>query len=666
MPRSVKSPILIMLIILYVAIISYYFEHRVRIKNSIQAYVPELYSKSNPKITSVTIFHPKRSSGDSNTDEDLVLNKDFTYSPNQFTIDSTNELKSLDLACLPESFGYSIEQGNEIFPPYTYPKCSEVSEQNDTYLHIDRETNTLYMDCPEGSNNKIVVGPFDTRKLVLKDEAETKWKVLDYKGPMNATKIEFAVGSCDKDEDTLAQATTVPVFNKTAYEYAKNLTKGKPKLIFFLTLDSVSRRHFFRKLPRVVEFLNSLNSDKSSNFSVFDFQLHNTLSGNSPENQVPILGGNINFPGKPKGKQRKDFLGEKALWNILREKGYISMLGLESCSGNFIHALGRNPNVDYVVGPFFCSVVRFSDVAFAKQFLEQRCLGGHQTHYYLLNYTMNVIDMNPGVNAFLYAHLDTAHEGTGQHAATLNDDLTEYLESFIKKYQDDYELFIFLQGDHGMRFGNWYTKVEAYMEQRLPAFFLISSKSLLERFPYSYSALSANTQRLVSKMDLRETTLILEEIIEENSYSTNLLNKVVPKSRTCDDVEISPWDCSCLIMEEIPDPDPEITTLLENLKQYAQIVINSMSYSNPKHPLGVVCKRIELTNITKVYQTGVNNVQEIYRLEIESSTQANMKFQITYFLYSDAGTIYAINNEDYIIQTTVYMKTPIHARVRYM
>ena len=273
--------------------------------------------------------------------------------------------------------------------------------------------------------------------------------------------------------------------------------------------------------------------------------------------------------------------------------------------------------------------------------------------------------MNPGVNAFVYVHLDTAHEGTGQHAATLNDDVTEYLQSFMEKYQEDYELFIYLQADHGMRYGNWFTEVEAYMEQRLPAFFLISSNSLLEKFPYSYSALSTNTQRLISKMDLRETTLFLEDIIEETPYSTNLLNKIIPKSRTCDDSDISPWDCSCLTMEELHSPPPKITSLLESLKQYAQTVINSKSYTDPKYPVGVVCKKIELGDITKIYQIGVNNVQEIYRLEIESTTQENMKFQITYFLGSDGDQMNA-NNEKFILQNMAYLNTPIKVRVRYM
>ena len=80
-----------------------------------------------------------------------------------------------------------------------------------------------------------------------------------------------------------------------------------------LTLDSLSRRHFFRKLPKVIDFMNSLNLDKNSKFSIFDFKLHNILGGDSPENQVPIFGGVIDPPKITTGNLERDFLGDKAI-----------------------------------------------------------------------------------------------------------------------------------------------------------------------------------------------------------------------------------------------------------------------------------------------------------------------------------------------------------------
>jgi hypothetical protein len=59
-----------------------------------------------------------------------------------------------------------------------------------------------------------------------------------------------------------------------------------------LTVDSFSRRHFYRKLPKTINFMNEINSANSSyeNHTVFDFKLHNLLSGDSVENMVPVFG----------------------------------------------------------------------------------------------------------------------------------------------------------------------------------------------------------------------------------------------------------------------------------------------------------------------------------------------------------------------------------------
>lgn len=653
-----KTGILLISLVLYIWLLFYYFPNRGFIKLWINKPFPRYFSIENTEVVSVT--RTMKSKKNSFEPETLPLpNTEFVYSPSPFTIDSSEKLRDFGLACMPDSFGYTISRGEEVFPEYEYPKCTKVNGQNDTYLFINRETNLVYLDCPD-ANNKILVGPFDSRKLITKEEGYPKWKVSNYKAPINADKIEFALGSCEKDEEKLMQVNTVPIFQEKAYENAKKLTKHKPKIIYFLTLDSMSRRHFFRKMPKTLEFLDSLNSNSS--FSVFDFNLHNILGGDSADNQVPMLGGNIHFPKTQSGSQEKDFLGENAIWNLLRKKGYISVLALESCDHNFINALGRKPEIDYVLSPFNCAVDRFTSTKFGTGYHMQRCVSGHQTHYYVLNYTLEVLEMNPKVNTFIYIHIDSAHESTGQHAATMNTDIAEYLKTFLEKYQKDYEIFIFLQGDHGMRYGNFYKELSAYQEQKLPGLFIIASKSLLEKYPFSYNSLSMNTQRLVSKMDCRQTALYLEDIIESPPFSINLLTTIAPLSRVCDDLEINPWECSCLETFEVNEPSPQILNLSKILKNYAERTINSLSYTDPKHPFGKVCKKVVLGRVLKIYQTGVNNIHEIYKLEIESPTQTDMKFQVTFFLSSDGYQMRA-DKDKFVVENFGFGKYPVKIRV---
>ena len=597
----------------------------------INEWTPTRYSEEEDDLRTVT-FMPAPRRVVTNDSIAPIPNSEYVFEPNPFAIDDSELLRGIGLMCTPDSFGYTVDRGIKVFPEFQYPKCSDKNKQNDSYIHIDRETNTLYMDCPDG-NKEYLAGPVDKRKLVKSNEIYYKWKTNNYKDSVDASDIEFALGRCDDDEN-FNQAAMSPRFNKSAYEQAIAKVTKKPRIIYFLTLDSMSRRHFFRKMPRVIKYLNDLN--KNSNFSVFDFKLHNILGPDSISNQVPLMGSKSKYRREFKGDQNIDYLGEHALWSLLRDQGYISLLGLENCDNYFPGSLGRIPNVDYSVGPFYCAVQKYSGVMFDKQFQKvQRCLGGHQTHYYLLNYTRTVVEMNPGANFWLYNHLNAAHEATGQHAATLNDDIAEYLEDFLARFGEKYDVWIYLHADHGMRYGNWFQDTDAYQENKLPSLFVIASKSLLEQYQFSYHALKTNSERLTSKLDLRETTLYLGGITQTNKESINLLEKIANKSRICNDCGIDAWDCSCNAMDLIQEPCNDIQLILDNLKTYAEKVINSASYSDPRYPLGKHCKKIVLNKITKIYHVGISNIHEFYKLEIESSTQKGMKFQINYILASD-------------------------------
>ena len=58
--------------------------------------------------------------------------------------------------------------------------------------------------------------------------------------------------------------------------------------------------------------------------------------------------------------------------------------------------------------------------------------------------------------------MDTAHENTGQHAGTLDGDLAEFLDNYVKEYEKTHELVIFLHADHGMRYGSWHKDSAAF------------------------------------------------------------------------------------------------------------------------------------------------------------------------------------------------------------
>ena len=656
-----KLSFLILFIFLYSISLLIYFPNRNEIKFELHNLMPKRYDTKNP--LEVTVFRLINYLLANHTSETVPLpNSVFTYSPKTFEIDDTNFLAPENLDCKPDSFGYSVDRGKEVFKAKTYPKCSKVNSQNDTYAHIDRLTNKAFLNCPD-KNKKILLGPFDKRKLIPREEGYKYWEVRDYSGPVDAEKYEFVLGSCEADGEELLQGNMVPRFNSSAYEKAKKLVESKPKLIFYLSLDSISRRHFFRKLPDLVGYLDQMNKNPKSDFASFDFKLQNVMGGDSPDNQVPIFIGHLGFPKTTPGDQDRDFLGEKAIWHKLREKGFVSVIGFESCDDNFIKTIGRMPDVDYCVGPFYCAVEKFTSNKFGKGYTLQRCLGGHQTHYYILNYTRTVIEMNKGVNVMAYLHINAGHEGTGLHAAVLNEDIKEYLHDILEKYKKDYEILIFLNGDHGMRYGSWYTELNAFQEQKLPALFVIASKSLLDQHQYSYHSLHSNTLRLVSKLDYRKTSLYLAGIDEDTPGGINLFTQIASRSRTCSSLGVSPFDCACLKMSLVDVIDQQTHFFFDGLKDYAENTINSLGYADKGHFLGQTCKKIILDRIEKVYHIGIDNVKEILKLEFSSGTRKGLRFAVNFYIASDGDNMGA-NKLKFRVENLIYKGKPVKVRVR--
>ena len=143
------------------------------------------------------------------------------------------------------------------------------------------------------------------------------------------------------------------------------------------------------------------------------------------------------------------------------------------------------------------------------------------SHWYLLNYTQKMSGLYRDVNQFIYIHTSAAHEESGQHAATLDNDLSQFIVDYIAEFEKTHDIVIFLQADHGMRYGNWFKETEAFQEMKLPAFFLIAPTPLLDKIPNSYATLWHNQDRLNSKLDMRESILYLVEFLFKTALPRN-------------------------------------------------------------------------------------------------------------------------------------------------
>lgn len=251
-----------------------------------------LYDPLNDISTVSNIYKPKPSSIIINKEEIYIDNNNYTNYYPKFYIDDTDTITIRnETYCNPSNFGYSVESGQKIFPEYDYPRCEILATEPIPSMEFDYELNEFTMNCKTGSPYYVLEPETNKGRLFQYNELIKILSKVKYTGPVKLKNQEFAFGSCDGT--TFNNAIYFPRFNKTLFEKTSNKIKelkinNKPLIVLVLTIDSYSRRHFFRKLPKTVDFLNNLDSS----FVAFDFKLHNEFGESSIQNMVPVFSGN--------------------------------------------------------------------------------------------------------------------------------------------------------------------------------------------------------------------------------------------------------------------------------------------------------------------------------------------------------------------------------------
>lgn len=106
-------------------------------------------------------------------------------------------------------------------------------------------------------------------------------------------------------------------------------------------MDSVSRSHFFRKLPKTADFLNTVRQNDV--YSVFDFKLYNIFGLGTKDNITYLFSGRTGEYNFDKDTYKNEVDGDLNIWHTLRKRGFVSMLGYEGCPFKLYRAIGMNP-----------------------------------------------------------------------------------------------------------------------------------------------------------------------------------------------------------------------------------------------------------------------------------------------------------------------------------
>ena len=572
------------------------------------------------------------------------------------------------LYCRPDNFGYTAEEGEEVFPTRHYSSC--LSKFPTYHSSLFFQDSFLIMNCSGSFPGKYVLGDSSFNGTILLPTS-FRADVKLYTGPVPVSDEEWALGTCEEHNENLFEQVAIRVKGnenlkenlmkthnsviKEAQERFADVPKNKV-IILILTIDSASRRHFYRKFPKTIEFLESLNKQK---FHVADFLVHNIIGDNSVRNQVPLLTGvprvALRSVKELEGTQESlypgDNLGASSLLKYAGDRGFATMLSFEFCHQYFASYIGSRPNVHHLIANFWCGAKKYAGFNFEKSVLGQRCLGPQMSHYWMLEYIRQFTREYEGLNQLIYTHITTGHEATGTQIQTLDTDLVEFLERYIAFTSEaGYELSILMQGDHGMRYGEWYKNIAAFQEHRLPALFTITSKSMLDRIRYSYNVIEHNRKRLVGKLDLYLTvkSMILVTFIPMLGYnntiygswrtgslqhSVSLFVHKIPNIRSCLDIHIPSFYCACMRMEPINPQNltdsrlVSLNKILESVVSYALEELNTLTQTSKTAPLAHICQPLSIRKINSIYAQRVTIRDEAFKVEFEVNEHPTARFE---------------------------------------
>jgi hypothetical protein len=560
-------------------------------------------------------------------------------SNHRFNYDAVDDMKVLfpNQTCIPQTFGYSKDQAYKVFPEFIYPRCEErYNDREIPWLDLDLPNNKFTLHCSSNEVESYISGPGSLTTFPDKADLTDKLEIKELDGN-NVGHIgpndEYIVASCFGKFNVIEQWIRP---NLEEYErVSKARDQGsKPILVYMLVVDSFSRRHFFQKLPETVDYLSTLSQD----YVVEDFKLHNVLGDGSVPNTLPIFSKGYDFH-VIEHSDYIDNLGDEAIWHDYKEHNFMNLLMTEACDTQFPVGIGRFPKVDHTSRQMYCALENISDYHSSKNDVtKQRCVGPHMSHYYAFDYVKKFNKTYKDANQWIYSHFTAAHEATGQHAQTIDHDLVVFLKELLEMTKDTHEVVIFLHGDHGMRFGDWRRELAAVQEHKLPAFFLIGSRSLFENIPGSLETIRTNTWRLFSKKDIRRTLLWLARYpdfqtlpLEDSLPHTNFLVELLPVTRTCADAGIPVWYCSCLELKNL-QLNIKYGPLAEYLMDFAIEIMNREVYAKQNRPAGTVCQKVPGGSLMSIAGLHATDIDQLFRIEFSVYNKADSHFSATMLL----------------------------------
>ena len=430
-----------------------------------------------------------------------------------------------------------------------------------------------------------------------------------------------------------------PVRVPTTTKYVR--TKAEPKFnLNIIWLDSVSRSHFTRSLPKSTDAIRTLQTMSSANPNatrLFDFQLFQTVKARTRE----ML--SLFWSGEYSRNNNKFHMGDETsgpirvdtLFGPLKRAGYNTLWLEDSCwhyESDLINTLAiKHSNLTMIarwqhisealkiasvdgIDVSLAMCVMYRSLAITDQFHgpDILCHNGGHVHDYLFDYLQAYQRASSSSPHATFLVTNVGHEDTGRRLQTLDDRLSSYLSFAATMLPDTITLVL---SDHGNSYGVYpETLLDGRLEVYNPVLIMLVPARVRQQLRRRrVDALADNERRLVSMADVH---LCLRDFV---SVATGLgkpnpagLSGEISTNRTCDDLPIDAVAyCACRD-HTVAKPSDDWQALIAEfavgtlndviLTQYQEALPNGAS----NHVLPPHCRRLvplKFGNVTEKYLT---------------------------------------------------------------
>ncbi|KAG0726675.1 hypothetical protein GWK47_036067 [Chionoecetes opilio] len=507
------------------------------------------------------------------------------------------------------------------------------------------------------------VGVFD------ETEAKTKWKRVNPKDLKNFVQKEVTKNSyfgflfikcTNASMDNFEQPNYSEDYVNDSSEsytqlflYPKKSTPGRKGLdvvgypnINVVMVDSLSRPHFYRSLPKTIGLFEDLYEKKHP--EVFDFQFVQAVKQRTYESLEALFSGYVNTTEIPFGTYDipKRPLPVSQLLKHYKEKGFRTLWLEDLCwnwewglvkdlkvindsdsypSWNKFKSALKKANIDSIdVTLASCDILEANGKKDPFHNLPAVCYNGRYHHEYLLEYLQLYQEQaqNTDQPYFTFTVTDVAHDETGTRVQTLDDSLVKYLK-FARGLKNTITI---LFSDHGSTYGKFMqSSPEAHVETFNPFLFLIMPKSIQDNLGVTVmKTLKYNERSLISLIDVHNMLLQLigmEGKVPETTFAQKyttpggLLSSISAR-RTCEDIPLlQPNLCICKDFETVV----KVSEFHKVLADFGIGIMNNMILQQHKKGGGVGfgnCKPLKPYEIRKVHEVHVSVYLIRYKLDV--------------------------------------------------